>query len=69
MEEGKSAFKMLTGKPIGKRPLGRPKCRWENNIRMALKEIVINTRNWVDLTQDRDYWRALVYAALNLQVP
>ena len=59
----------LPVKITGKRPLGTPRCRWENNIRMDLKEIGINTRNCVDLTQDRDYWRALVNAALNLGVP
>ena len=48
MEEDRSAFKTLTGKPTGKRPLGRPRCRWEDNIRINLKEMVINTRNWVD---------------------
>ena len=69
MEEGRSAFKILTGKPTRKRPLGRPRHRWEDNIRMNLKEIGINTRSWVDLTQDRDYWRALVNAALNLWAP
>ena len=53
MEKNMSVFKILTGKPIGKRPLGMP--RWENNIRMDLKKIGINTRNWVDLAQDRDY--------------
>jgi hypothetical protein len=52
----------------GKRPLGRPRHRWEDNIRMDLKEIGINTRNWVDSAQDRDYWRTLVKAALNLRV-
>ena len=50
------------------RPLGRPRRRWEDNIRMNLKEICINTWNWVDLAQDRDYWRALVNAALNFRV-
>ena len=60
MEEGRSAFKILTGKPTGKRPLGRPRRRWEDNIRMNLEGIGINTRNWVDSAQDRDYWRALV---------
>ena len=45
---------MVTGTPAGKRPLGRPRCRWEDNIRMDLKEIGINTRNWVDSAQDRD---------------
>ena len=58
MEERRSAFKILTGKPTGKRPLGRPRHRWEDNIRMDLKEIG-NTRNWVDSDQDRDYWRAV----------
>ena len=51
----RSAFKILTGKPTGKRPLGRPRRRWEDIIIMDLKEIVINTRNWVDSAQDRDY--------------
>ena len=69
MEKGRSAFKILTGKPIGKRPLGRPRRRWEDNIRMDLKEIGINTRNWVDSAMDMDYWRALVNAALNPRVP
>ena len=64
-----SAFKILTGKPTGKRPLGRPRRRWEDNIRMNLEEIGINAGNWVDLAQDRNYWRALVNAALNLRVP
>ena len=69
MEEGRSAFKILTGKPIGKRPLGRPRSRWEDNIRMDLEEIGINVGIWVDSAQDRNYWRALVIAALNLWVP
>ena len=69
MEEGSSAFKILTGKPTGKRPLGRPRRRWEDNIRMDLEEIGINTGNWVDSAQNRNYWRALVNAALNLQDP
>ena len=50
---------ILTGTPAGKIPLGRPRRRWEDNIRMYLKEIGINTRNWVDSTQDRDYRRPL----------
>ena len=69
MEEGRSAFKILTGKPAGNRRLGRPRCKWEDSIRMDLKEIGMNTSNWVDLTQDRDYWRALVNAVSNLRVP
>ena len=60
MEEGRSAFKILTDKSTGKRPLGRPRRRWEVNIRMDFKEIGISTRNWVD--------SSLVNAALNLRV-
>ena len=69
IEEGRSAFKILTGKPTGKRPLERLRCRWEDNIRMDLEEIGISAGNWVHSTQDRDYWRALVNAALKLWVP
>ena len=61
-------FQILTGKPTGKRLLGRPRRRWEDNIRMDLEEIGINAGNWVDSTQDRNYWRALLNAALNLRV-
>ena len=64
MEEGRSAFKMLTGKHTGNRPLGRPRRRWED-----LEEIGVNAGNWVDSAQDRDYWKALVNAVLNLRVP
>ena len=67
-EEGRSAFKILTDKPTGKRPLGRPSRRWEDNIRINLKEIGINMRNCVDSAQDRDYWGAVVDAALILRV-
>ena len=69
MEEGRSAFKILTDKPTGKRPLGRPRRRWEDNIRIDLEEIGINAGNWDDSAQDRNYRRALVNAALNLRVP
>ena len=69
MEEGRSTFKILAGKSKGKRPLGRPRLRWEDNIRMDLEEIVINMGNWVDSAQYREYWRALVNASLNLRVP
>ena len=57
MEEGRSSFKILTGKPTGKRPLERPRRRRENNIRMDLEEIGISAGNWVDSAQDRNYWR------------
>ena len=66
MEEGRSAFKILTVAPTGKRPLRRPRRRWEENIRMDLKEIGIHTGNRVDSAQDSYYWRALVNAAFNL---
>ena len=69
IEGGRSAFKILTGKPTGKRPLGRPRHRWEDNIRMDHEEIGMNAANWVHSAQDRNYWRALVNAALNLRVP
>ena len=69
IEEGKRAFKILTGKHTGKRPLGRPRRRWEDNIRMDLEEIGINAGNWVDSAQDRNCWRSLVNAALDLRVP
>ena len=65
MEEGRSAFKVLTGNKF----LGRRRRREKDTIRIDLKEICTNTRNWVDSAEDRDYWRALVNAALNLQVP
>ena len=63
------AFKTLSGKPIEKRPSGRPRRKWEDNIRMNFKEIGANTRNFVDPVQDRDYWRAFVNATLNIGVP
>ena len=58
----------LTGKLTEKRPLGRPRRRWKDNIRMDLEGISFNAGNWVDSAQDRDYWRALVNATLNLRV-
>ena len=69
IEEGRGTLKIYQlGYTSGKGPLGMPRRRWEDNIRMDLKEIGINTRNWVDSAQGRDYWRALVNAALNLRV-
>ena len=64
-----SAIKIITGKPREKKPLGRPRRWWEDNIRMDFEEIGISAGNWVDSAQDKDYWRALVNAALNLRVP
>jgi hypothetical protein len=65
MKEVRRAFKILTGKPPEKGSLERPRSSYKDNIRMDLKEIGMNTRNWVDSVQDRVYWRALVNAALN----
>jgi hypothetical protein len=69
VEEGRSTFKILTDKPAGNRSLGRPRRRWDDNIRIDLKEIGNNTRNWVESAQDRGYWRALLNPALNLRIP
>ena len=69
MSEGRRAFKILTSKPTGKRLLWSPRRKSEDNIRMDLEEMGINAGDWVDSAQDRNYWRALVNAALNLRVP
>ena len=68
MEKVGVLSKFVTGTPAGKRPLGRLRRRWEDNIRMDLKEKGINTRNWVDSAQDRNYWIALVNEVLSLHV-
>jgi hypothetical protein len=60
---------VLVGRPEGKRPLGRPTCRWENNIKMDLREIRIDGANWIRLAQNRVQWRAFVNMAMNLRVP
>jgi hypothetical protein len=67
--EKRNAYRALVGKPEGKRPLGRPKRRWENNIRMDLREIGWGGMDWIDLAQDRDQWRALVNTVMNIRVP
>ena len=69
MKEDRSAFKILTGKPYGKRSLGRHRRRWEDNIRTDLKEIGVNTRNWIDFAENRDYHRVLVNSSLKLRLP
>ena len=69
MEECRIIFKILTDKPTGIIPLGRPRRRWEDNIKMDLKEIGNNTWNWIDSAQDRNYWKAFVNVTLNFRVP
>ena len=65
---GKIVHRVLMGKPEGKRPLGRPRRRWENNIKMELQEVG-GSGDWMELAQDRDRWRALVNTVMNLRVP
>jgi hypothetical protein len=62
-------YRILVGKPEGMRPLGRPRCRWEDNIKMDLREIRWGGMDWIDLAQDRDQWRALVNMVTNLPAP
>ena len=69
MGEGRGVYRVLVGKPEGKRPLGRPRSRWEDNIRMDLQEVGLGYEDWIGLAQDRDRWQALVSAVRNLQVP
>jgi hypothetical protein len=65
----RNAYRILVGKPEGKRPLGRPRRRWVDSIKMDLREIRWDGMDWIDLAQDRDRWRALMNALMNLQVP
>jgi hypothetical protein len=68
MGEKRKVYKVLVGKPQGKRPLGRPRHRWEDGIRMDLMEIGSGGVDWIRLSQDRDRWRAVVSAVMNLRV-
>ena len=69
MGEERAAYKVLVGKPEGKIPLGRPRRRWVDNIRMDLQEVSCGHVDWIGLAQDRDGWRKLVNAVMNLRVP
>ena len=69
MGEGRGVHRVLVGKPEGKRPLGRPRCRWEDNIKMDLQEVGGVCGDWMELAQDRDSWWALVSTVMNLRVP
>jgi hypothetical protein len=67
--EKRNAYRILVGKPEGKRPLVTPSHRWEDNIRMDLREVGWGGMDWIDLAHDRDQWRALVNMVMNLRVP
>ena len=69
MEEERDVHKVLVGKPEGKRPLGRPRRRWEDNIKMDLQEVGRGCGDWMELAQDRERWRALVSTVMNFRVP
>ena len=69
MGEERGVYRVLVGKPEGKRPLGRPRHRWVDNIRMDLQKVGCGYVDWIGLVQDRDRWRTLVSAAMNLRVP
>jgi hypothetical protein len=68
MEAKRNAYRKLVGKPEGKRPIGRPKHRWMDNIKTDLREIGWDVADWIDLVQDRDQWRALVNTVTNFRV-
>jgi len=67
--ERRGVYRVLVGKPEGKRPLGRPRRRWEDNIKIDLQEVGCGGIGWIDLAVDRDRWRALVNAVMNLRIP
>jgi hypothetical protein len=69
MGEGRGACRILVGIPEGMRPLGRPRRRWEDNIKMDLQEVGWGCMYWIYMSQDRDRWRAVVSAVMNLRVP
>ena len=69
MEEGRGVHKVLVRKPEGKRPLGRQRRRWEDNIKMELQEVERGCGDWMQSAQDRDRWRALVSTVMNFRVP
>jgi hypothetical protein len=69
MGEVRGAYNILVGRPEGRRPLGRPRRRWEDNIKMDFREIEFGDMDWILWAQDRDRWRALVNTAMSLRVP
>jgi hypothetical protein len=69
MREGRGVYRVLVRRPEGKKPLRRPRCRWEDNIKMDLRETGIDGANWIQLAQDRIPWRAFVNTVMNRRVP
>jgi len=69
MGKRRGVYRVLVWKPEGKRPLGRPRCRWEDNSKMDLQKVGCGGRDWIDLAQDRDKWRALVNAVMHFRIP
>jgi len=69
MRERRGVYRVLVGEPEGKRPLGRPRPRWEDNIKTDLQEVGCRVVDWMELAQDRESWRELVNAVMNLRVP
>ena len=69
MGEGRGVYRVLVGKPEGKRSIGRPRHMWEDNIKTDLQEVGCGGMDWIELAQERDRWRALVNAVMNLRVP
>ena len=67
MEERRGVYRVLVGKPKGKKPVGRPRCRWEDNLKLDLQDAGCGGMDWIELAQDRDRWRALV-TAMSLRV-
>jgi hypothetical protein len=69
MGEGRGAYRILVGRPAGRRQIGGPRRRWEDNIKMDLQDVGWEGMDWIDMAQDRDRWRAVVNAVMNLRVP
>jgi hypothetical protein len=69
MGEGRGVYRVLVGRPKGKRPLGRPRHRWEDNMKLDLRKTGIDRKNWIQLAQDRVQWRVFVNMVMNLLVP